>query len=186
MQKRNLMPNTLTYTALLSGYNMVGRRSEMFALFDEMIAKDIEPDGVTWSVMIDVHLKEGDHVKTLKLVDDMLKKGGNVSKNVCHVLIDALCRKEHTSEVLKALEKIKERGLNLSPAACCTLVRRFHKAGEMDGAARVLKSMVRFKWVPDSTELNDLINEEQDSTDSENTGDFLKQMAWEVAYQVRA
>ena len=136
--------------------------------------------------MIDAHLKEGDYVKTLKLVDDMLKKGGNVSKNVCHVLIDALCRKEHTSEVLKALEKIEEKGLNLSPAACCTLVRRFHKAGEMDGAARVLKSMVRFKWVPDSTELNDLINEEQDITNSENTGDFLKQMAWEVAYQVRA
>jgi leucine-rich PPR motif-containing protein len=136
--------------------------------------------------MIDAHLKEGDHVKTLKLVDDMLKKGGNVSKNVCHVLIDPLCRKEHVSEVLKVLEKIEEQGLNLSLATCSTLVRCFHKAGKMDGAARVLKSMVRFKWVPDSTELNDLINVEQDSTDSENAGDFLKQMAWEVACQVRA
>lgn len=58
MTKRKLMPNVLTYTSLLHGYERIGSRSEMFTLFDEMVERGIEPDGVIYSMMLDACLKK--------------------------------------------------------------------------------------------------------------------------------
>lgn len=155
----------------------------MFALFDEMIARDIEPDDVVCNVMVDAYLKEGNWIKALMLVDDILLKGVNVSKIMYNVLIDALCKYNNVSEVLKLLDEIEEQGLKLSLSTCRTLVSSFHRAGRTDEAVKALESMVRFKWVPDSVVLSDLIN--GDEMYSENADDFSKQ-TFGVACQVQA
>jgi leucine-rich PPR motif-containing protein len=43
MQARDLVPTTITYKSLLHGYNIIGKRYEVFSLFEEMVAKGIEP-----------------------------------------------------------------------------------------------------------------------------------------------
>lgn len=123
------MPSVVTYTSLLNGYDKMGRRSEMFSVFDEAIAAGIEPDNIMYSVIINAFLKEGMTTEALVLIDQMFAKNA------------------------------VEDGCKLNISTCRALLSGFARVGGMEAAEKVMENMVRLKYIPDSSSVIELINE---------------------------
>ncbi|KAL3570017.1 hypothetical protein D5086_027266 [Populus alba] len=160
MVSLGVKPNAVIYTTLIKGFL---KEAEQF--FVDMQKRNLMPNTLTYTALLSGYNMAGRRSEMFALFEEMIAKDIEPDGVTWSVMIDAHLKEGDYVKTLKLVDDMLNKG------------------GKMDGAARVLKSMVRFKWVPDSTELNDLINVEQDSTDSEYAGDFLKQMAWEVASQ---
>lgn len=104
-------------------------------------------------------------------------KGMPMTVAAYDALIQALCKKEEFSEVLKLLSEMGERGFRLSLPTCRVIAQGFQMAVNVEEAAEVLQSMVKFGWVSRTTSLDDLVGGNQDGKKYEDSGNLLKQMA---------
>jgi len=92
-----------------------------------------------------------------------------MSTNGYEALIQALCKKEDFTDVLRLVNEMASSGLKLSISTCSVVARGFQTAGDMDKSVKLLESIIRFRWVSNSTCLSDLLD--GNLTDADLQGD---------------
>lgn len=123
------MFSVVIYIFFLNGCDKMGRRLEMFVIFDEVIVLGIELDSIMYSVIIIVFLKEGMKIKVFMFVDEMFVK---------NVVVD---------------------GCKLSILICWVLFFGFVKVGGMEVVEKVMENMICVKYIFDFLSVIELINE---------------------------
>ncbi|PSS16076.1 Pentatricopeptide repeat-containing protein [Actinidia chinensis var. chinensis] len=121
---------TLSFNTLTDGLCKSAKLQEAKRLFEVMMEKQVMPNHITYTTLIDYHCKEG-----------MMQLNDFVTRH--------------------SIQK-DEMGMNghrLGLPTCSVIARGFQTAGDMDKAAKVLESMMRFGWVSESANLSDLIDE---------------------------
>lgn len=182
MQGRSLNPTNVTYTSLMLGYSKTGDTFKIFSLFENLVKQGIDPDDVICCILVDTHCKEGNLEKAFKLWDELVDKGllnGLVNDSV----IESFCGNGGITGVLEFLEKMGEQGYKPCLALCSALVRGLHKVGYSGKLDTVVETMLKFRWVPESTSATDLASK-YNSMKSDCVNDLPKPAALEVACQV--
>ncbi|KAF2311642.1 hypothetical protein GH714_025462 [Hevea brasiliensis] len=193
--RARLARSCVTYATIIDGYCKSGNLAEAFQLFDRMTMEGVPPDGFVYCSLIDGCCKNGNMEKALSLFLEMVDKG-IASTSAFNALIMAFAGTMKAEQLFLEMEK---RNLMPNVLTYTMLLHGYNslgnrskmyalfdddckRAGRTDKAAKALESMVRFKWVPDSILLCDLLNE--DSTNSVNADDFSKQ-TFDVACQIK-
>ncbi|KAM3395152.1 pentatricopeptide repeat-containing protein, mitochondrial isoform X2 [Capsicum galapagoense] len=91
MQKRDLVLKDATYSRIFHGYHMMGERSRLCAIFQEMVRKGINPENGILPIVLDAFSNEGNLLDAFKLFMGMLEKRTPLSVSACESLIEALC-----------------------------------------------------------------------------------------------
>uniref|UniRef100_A0A803N7D7 Pentatricopeptide repeat-containing protein n=1 Tax=Chenopodium quinoa TaxID=63459 RepID=A0A803N7D7_CHEQI len=180
MQNRNLKPTTITYAALLNGYNRTGNGLKLISLFNDLLTSGVMPDEVVYSLMVDTYRREGNWKRVFQMMDELSLKGLTLKENVWDSLVETLSQKDQFSEVLQLLDDMEQQGLMLSSSTCMNLIRALSQSRHSDKAAKVLDTLVQFRWVPNCTSLNDF-NQIHDQDNFQSSDSLSGQRALNVA-----
>ncbi|GFY97686.1 hAT family dimerization domain-containing protein [Actinidia rufa] len=161
ISQKGSTPNAVTYATMIDGYCK---------------SENVMPNHITYTTLIDYHCKEGMmqeakavfrdageesepqhrnlHNTSSAPFRDMLAKGLKPDKITYYVMLDAYCKEVNLVEACVKGRNVGEGRSNEWNA----IARGYQTAGDMDKAAKVLESMVRFGWVSESANLSDLID----------------------------
>ncbi|KAF3443623.1 hypothetical protein FNV43_RR13313 [Rhamnella rubrinervis] len=138
--RKELSPNVITFTSVISGYCKLGRMKEASILFAKMLTFGIKPNAITFNALIDGFGKAGEMGSALFM---QLNQGVNLwhqmnARNIppnghTFVLIQALCKVNRLDEARDFLRQLKWvalfQNLFVQP-----VIDGFCKAGNIDEA----------------------------------------------------
>ncbi|XVF19014.1 hypothetical protein REPUB_Repub11eG0074300 [Reevesia pubescens] len=106
MLQDGVMPNVVTYSAIMLGFSEEGKLEEAFTLFKEVEDMGIEVDEFKYATLIDGACTKGDFDCVFHLLDEMETKGIKPSIVTYNKLINGFCKAGRTSEADNVFKQV--------------------------------------------------------------------------------
>ncbi|XP_059667638.1 large ribosomal subunit protein mL102 (rPPR5)-like [Cornus florida] len=151
MKTREISPDVVTYNIMINGYYRVKKMEEAEKFFVEMKGRNIEPNVISYTTMIKGYVSVGQLDDGLKLFEEMKSFGIEPNAFTYSTLIPGLCDAERMSEAHNIFKEMV--GRYVAPKDNSIFMRLISgqcKAGDLDAAADVLKSMTRLSIPTDA------------------------------------
>lgn len=149
MKERGISQDIVTYNTLLNGWVRAKNMDEAQKVFDDIVAAGLVPNSVTYNLMIKGHMSCGNVDDGIRLFGDMKAKELTTTERTYAALMPGLCDDvNRTSSALKIIKEMAE--IRMTPkdkSIFLRLITTMCRAGDLDGALDVHRSMDRF-WVP--------------------------------------
>ncbi|KAJ0103576.1 hypothetical protein Patl1_03917 [Pistacia atlantica] len=162
MVQDNLLPDSYTYTSLLSGLCRKGNVVSALLFFDTMMAKGIVPNEVMLTCLVN-GLFRADQSKAALYIYDAMEKGGVFPDTVSlNAVIDGFSRmgKMIMGKMIKAYDLLltmRSRGLCPSLATYNILLHGFSKKKDLLMCSMLHSIMIRTGLLPDKLTCHSLI-----------------------------
>ncbi|XP_010458842.1 PREDICTED: putative pentatricopeptide repeat-containing protein At1g13800 isoform X1 [Camelina sativa] len=135
MKKREIVPDVVTYTVLLSN-------DPELDLTREMKAFDVKPDVFYYTVLIDRQCKMGDLTEAKRIFDQMIKSGVDPDAAPYTALIVGCCKMGNLKEAKMIFDLMIESGLKPDAVSYTTLIAGFRRNGSARKAVTLMKEML--------------------------------------------
>ncbi|OWQ47593.1 hypothetical protein CDL60_09230 [Roseateles noduli] len=158
MRHRQVAPNVVIYSALISAYEKAGDLVGARAAFDEMERKDLAPDVVTYSALISAYEKAGDPVGARAALDEMERKGLAPDVVTYNALISAYEKAGDPAGARAVFDEMAPKGLAPNVVTYSALISAYEKARDPAGARAVFEEMAPKGLAPNVVTYNALIS----------------------------
>ncbi|KAF8098890.1 hypothetical protein N665_0256s0021 [Sinapis alba] len=143
MVMRNVVPNVITFTALIDASVKEGNLLEAERLFhEEMINRwSIVPDVFTYNSMINGLCMHGRLDEAKQMLELMLTKECSPDTVTYNTLINGFCKSKRVDDVMKLFGDMSERGLVRDTVTYNTIIQGYFQAGKPDAAQGIFRRM---------------------------------------------
>lgn len=139
-----IVPDIVTYNALISGLCNEGHMQEGLQLLDEMMEQGIDLQGNNlWTLRI------GNNKNALALYVNMVEKGLLPDVITYTILMNFYCKTSHLQYALGLLREMGERGILLDVVSYTTLNDGYCKASCLHDALKLFNEMIERGITPD-------------------------------------
>ena len=104
------MPNTITYSSLISACAAGSRLDKALQVYDEMQEAGLKPDHITYSTLISAYEKAGEPAETLALLDRLHEAGGTASQDTYVRVMQYLAGKQLWNRALEVFLELQVAG----------------------------------------------------------------------------
>ncbi|XVF69934.1 hypothetical protein PTKIN_Ptkin11bG0120700 [Pterospermum kingtungense] len=136
-----LRPNLVTYTALLSTFNMLGRFSEACDLVSRMEKEGLALDSVLYSSWICGHFRNGCLMEALKKHKEMVERGINPDTVSYTILIDGFSKQGSVEKVVGFLKKMLKDGVMPNVVTYTAILLGFCREWKLEEAFALFKEV---------------------------------------------
>ncbi|XVE79960.1 hypothetical protein DITRI_Ditri14bG0099300 [Diplodiscus trichospermus] len=136
-----LRPNVVTYTALLSIFNMLGRFNEACDLVSRMEKEGLALDAILYSSWICGYFRNGCLMEALKKHREMVARGINPDIVSYTILIDGFSKEGSVEKAVGFLKKMVKDGVMPNVVAFTATMLGFCKEGKLEEAFNLFKAV---------------------------------------------
>lgn len=136
-----LRPNVVTYTALLSTFNMLGRFNEACDLVSRMENEELALDSVLYSSWICGYFRNGCLMEALKKHREMVERGIMPDTVSYTILIDGFSKGGSVEKVVGFLKKMLKDGVMPNVVTYTAIMLGFCKKWKLEEAFTLLKEV---------------------------------------------
>ncbi|GAB2273588.1 hypothetical protein Dimus_008376 [Dionaea muscipula] len=125
MYKTGLMPDEVSYCAVLDVYGKLGKSEEEEAerLFEDMKqSENCTPDSFSFTAMINVYADGGKVDKAMELYEEMLESGVEVNVMACTCMIQCLGKAKRIDDLVEVFQVATGRGVTPDDKLCICLL----------------------------------------------------------------
>ncbi|XP_058109990.1 large ribosomal subunit protein mL102 (rPPR5) [Magnolia sinica] len=158
MKSRGVVPDEVTYNTLINGCCRFKKMDEAEKFLDEMKGRDLVPNVITYTTMIKGYISVGRIDDSLQLIGEMGSNGIKPNATTYSTVLPGLCDAEKMVDARKLLKEMAER--YIAPKDNSIFLRLMScmcKTMDFDGAAEVLKAMIRLSIPTESSHYGVLI-----------------------------
>ncbi|XP_047306629.1 putative pentatricopeptide repeat-containing protein At1g56570 [Impatiens glandulifera] len=107
---RMLERNSITWSAVMSGYGMHGLFEDVFVVFERMICEGIVPDGITFTAVLSA-CSHGGEIEKGKEYFEMMEKRFGLKPSLEHYtcMVDMLVRRGRNEEAKAFIERMEDK-----------------------------------------------------------------------------
>ncbi|OWQ47595.1 hypothetical protein CDL60_09240 [Roseateles noduli] len=149
MKHRQVAPDVVIYSALISAYEKAGDPVGARAAFDEMEPKGLAPNVVTYGALISAYEKAGDPAGARAVFDAMEAKGLAPNVVTCNALISAYEKAGDPAGARAVFDAMAPKGLVPNVVTYSALISAYEKAGDPAGARAAFDAMEAKGLAPD-------------------------------------
>lgn len=106
----NCIPNTITYSSLISACAAGSRLDKALQVYDEMQEAGLQPDHITYSTLISAYEKAGELAEALALLDRLHEAGGAASSDTYVKVMQYLAGKQLWNRALEVFLELQAAG----------------------------------------------------------------------------
>ncbi len=106
----NCIPNTITYSSLISACAAGSRLDKALQVYDEMQEAGLQPDHITYSTLISAYEKAGELAEALALLDKLHEAGGAASADTYVKIMQYLAGKQLWNRALEVFLELQAAG----------------------------------------------------------------------------
>ncbi|XP_022753413.1 pentatricopeptide repeat-containing protein At5g57250, mitochondrial isoform X2 [Durio zibethinus] len=136
-----LRPNVITYTALLSTFNMLGRFNEACDLVFKMEKEGLALDAILYSSWICGYFRNGCLMEALKKHREMVARGINPDAVSYTILIDGFSKEGCVEKAVGFLKKMLKDGVMPNVVTYTAIMLGFCKKGKLEEAFTLFKEV---------------------------------------------
>lgn len=130
------------YGLVLKGYGKTKNMERLWAVYEEMLAKNIQPTTVTFNLLIDACTRNMQHDRVPRLVEDMPAKGCEPNLITYSTLIKGYCQVGDMQAALALLRELRRhRRLKPDEVIYKTLIECCATRGYIEEAQRLFREM---------------------------------------------
>ncbi|MBA0559485.1 hypothetical protein Golob_016447, partial [Gossypium lobatum] len=157
MYRTGLMPDEVTYSAILAVYAKLGKVEEVISLYERGVASSWKPDMVTFSVLAKMFGVAGDYEGIKYVLQEM--KSAEVRPNlvVYNTLIEAMGRAGKPGFARNLFEDLIESGLTPNEKTLTAIAKIYGKARWEKDALKLSEEMKSKNWPVDFILYNTLL-----------------------------
>ncbi|XP_016706971.2 pentatricopeptide repeat-containing protein At5g57250, mitochondrial-like, partial [Gossypium hirsutum] len=141
MNSGALKPNVVTYTALLSSFNLLGKFDEGCELVYSMKKEGLALDAILYSCWILGYFRNGCLMEALRKYREMVERGINPDTVSYTVLIDGFSKEGSVGKVVGFLKKMLKDGVMPNVITYTAIMLGFCKEGKFEKAFRLFKEV---------------------------------------------
>ncbi|OEL26299.1 Pentatricopeptide repeat-containing protein [Dichanthelium oligosanthes] len=180
MRGHGVVPDTGTYSTLVTGLCRVGRLAEAWGVLDWMLqegclpmvhtfdevdqvlgvlkTKGLKPSAVTYNTYMDALSKKGMAEKALQLVENMGHEGLKPTSFTLSIVLNCFCFNSKYSEVIPLLERSTELNWCAAVVAYNTVMSRLCDTGRWSAILELWADMTKKGIIPNTRTFNILIH----------------------------
>ncbi|XP_010545716.1 PREDICTED: pentatricopeptide repeat-containing protein At3g16010 isoform X1 [Tarenaya hassleriana] len=151
------LPDTVTYSALISSYGKLGRDDSAIRLFDEMKDNGLQPTAKIYTTLLEIYFKLGKVEKALDLFEEMKKTGCPPTVFTYTELIKGLGKAGRVDEAYALFKNMVKYGLDPDVVVLNNLMNIFGKAGRVEDLVKIFHEMETWKCSPNVVSYNTVI-----------------------------
>ncbi|XWS52263.1 hypothetical protein CRYUN_Cryun11dG0053600 [Craigia yunnanensis] len=136
-----LRPNVVTYTALLTTFNMLGRFNEACDLVYRMEKEGLALDAILYSSWICGYFRNGFLTEALKKHREMVERGINPDSVSYTILIDGFSKEDSVEKAVGFLKKMLKDGVMPNVVTYTAIMLGFCKEGKLEEAFTLFKEV---------------------------------------------
>ncbi|MBA0645040.1 hypothetical protein Goklo_013178 [Gossypium klotzschianum] len=141
MNSGALKPNVVTYTALLSSFNLLGKFDEGCELVYSMKKEGLALDAILYSCWILGYFRNGCLMEALRKYREMVERGINPDTVSYTVLIDGFSKEGSVGKAVGFLKKMLKDGVMPNVITYTAIMLGFCKEGKFEKAFRLFKEV---------------------------------------------
>jgi len=151
MDKQNIRPNLITYSAILKGYCQENKIDKAYELLESMRqSTEFHPDEIMYNSLLDGCARQGMYDRGLLLLKDMQQDGINPTNFTLSVLVKLCNRGGRLEEAFRLTEEIsKQFGFKLNVHVYSNLVQACISHKKLPRAFEVFERMLTAGVRPD-------------------------------------
>ncbi|CAN8269261.1 unnamed protein product [Cochlearia groenlandica] len=134
-------PDTVTYSAVISSYDKLGRDDSAIRLFDEMRQNGLEPTEKIYTTVLGIYFKLGKVTKALDLFDEMRREGCSPTVYTYTELIKGLGKAGKVEEACDMYKNMLRDGLIPDVVFVNNLMNTLGKAGRVEELISIFNEM---------------------------------------------
>ncbi|OMO54124.1 hypothetical protein CCACVL1_28035 [Corchorus capsularis] len=174
----NCLPDTVTYSALISTFGKLGRPGSAIRLFEEMKESGLQPTPKIYTTLIEIYFKLGKTEEALGVVQEMkgmgcrltvytytelikgLGKAGRVEDAYAAYcsLINSLGKAKRYEAASELFQELKENCGHSSARVYAVMIKHFGKCGRLNEAVDLFNEMKKLGCSPDVYAYNALMS----------------------------
>ncbi|KAF9919414.1 hypothetical protein BX616_000025 [Lobosporangium transversale] len=173
MRRQGLEPLEDTYAAIIDAHSKAGNLREAQRVYQELLDANLTPTNQVFGPMLEAVGKLGDYEMTQQLVDRMNSSGVASNEYTISALLQSLSEDlDKSSKLFDELSgKMTPNTVNYN-----ILIRAFQRHGDLDGAFRVFRSMVKSQVKPDQYTFSSILSLFATRGDSDGAEIFWDEM----------
>lgn len=129
----NRVPNAISYAPLIKGYAENGEFEKSYALFREMLDKNITADLVIYTILARVFLDSGNEKRAIELLEGLSKAGITSDPASLTVLAEAYGLEGNIAKIESIYTTLKEKKW-IDKQSIMTLLRAYHNSNSPESA----------------------------------------------------
>ncbi|KAJ4897937.1 Pentatricopeptide repeat-containing protein [Raphanus sativus] len=150
-------PDTVTYSAVISSYDKLGRNDSAVRLFDEMRENGLEPTEKIYTTLIGVYFKVGGVERGLDLFEEMRREGCLPSVYTYTELVKGLGKAGRVEEAYGLYKNMVRDGLSPDVVFLNNLMNVLGRVGRVEEVRSVFNEMGRWRCTPTVVSYNTVI-----------------------------
>ncbi|KAF3439688.1 hypothetical protein FNV43_RR17966 [Rhamnella rubrinervis] len=156
--RKELSPNVITFTSVISGYCKLGRMKEASILFAKMLTFGIKPNAITFNALIDGFGKAGEMGSALFMYENMLVHGCQPDVVTFTSLIDGYQRARQLNQGVNLWHQMNARNIPPNGHTFSVLIQALCKVNRLDEARDFLRQLKWSSIVPEPFMYNPVID----------------------------
>ncbi|KAI9354652.1 hypothetical protein BD770DRAFT_391929 [Pilaira anomala] len=129
----NRVPNAISYAPLIKGYAENGEFEKSYALFREMLDKNITADLVIYTILARVFLDSGNEKRAIELLEGISKAGISSDPASLTTLAEAYGLEGNIAKIESIYTTLKEKKW-MDKQSAMTLLRAYHNSNSPESA----------------------------------------------------
>ncbi|KAI1320621.1 hypothetical protein EDD11_000143 [Mortierella claussenii] len=173
MRRQGLEPLEDTYAAVIDAHSKAGNLKEAQRAYQDALAAEFTPTDQVFGPMVEAVGRMGDYKMTRQLVHQMNSSGVPSNVYTFSSLLQSLAQdSDRSTQLFEEISKtVTPNTVNYN-----LLIRTFQRLGDLDGAFRVFRSMVKDGVRPDRYTFSSILNLFAVRGDSEGAETFWNEM----------
>ncbi|KAE8674211.1 Detected protein of confused Function [Hibiscus syriacus] len=139
--KHDCKPNTVSYTALLTGLCRSGNSLQAREMMDGSEEEFWTPNAITYSAMMHGLRKEGKLSEACDVAKKMISKGFFPNPVEINLIIESLCREGKMDDAKRFLEECLNKGCAVNIINSTTLIHGYCRKDDLEAAFSLLDDM---------------------------------------------
>ncbi|XP_025793816.1 pentatricopeptide repeat-containing protein At4g26680, mitochondrial-like [Panicum hallii] len=176
MEQEGLMPNEVTYNAILHGLCKKGNMCRANQLVGEMRANGVEPNTVTFNTLIHGYVRLGDNESASRVHEEMVKAGVGVDMVTYNALILGLCNEGKVKKAGHLVQELCRTKLEPNASTFMSLIVGQWKRQNSERALDLLNAMKKSGFHPNYDAYKMVVSTFCKNKDFEGALDILKDM----------
>ncbi|KAJ4799382.1 Pentatricopeptide repeat-containing protein [Rhynchospora pubera] len=157
MKDMGCEPNVVSFNTIIRGFFRKKKFKEGIGVAHEMIDLGCKFSVATCEILINGLCYNGKTKEAADLLVEFLLNDSIPNEGFdCHVLLESLCKEGLIEKAIQVFDLLSEKKgcSSLSVVGYITLIEELRKSGRLDYACKVMESMVKAGFVPDTITIN--------------------------------
>ncbi|MBA0869144.1 hypothetical protein Goshw_023708 [Gossypium schwendimanii] len=153
----NCLPDTITYTALMSTFSKLGRHDSAIRLLEEMKENGLQPTPKIYTTLIEIYFKLGRTESALGLVQEMTGNGCSPTVFTYTELIKGLGKAGRVEDAYGIFMNMLKEGGKPDVVLINNMINILGKVGQLEDALKVFNEMKSWQCAPNVVTYNTII-----------------------------